>query len=230
MLLTDRTNAKENTVALTTGNKVLIGVGATVVVIIIAIMSVFGYVNSIRNEGIAKENSLEQQYQVNQNELSTYVVSIQESLGIADKGSSKLQTILVEAVKGRYDGKMQPGTGGAMFSAITEAYPDLTATTGAYAKVQDQVTSGRTAYKNQQNKLLDQIRSYETWQEQGLIQSTVIRSIGFPSNSLEARVGDTVYKGEEALRYMKRLVLTDEAVTSYETGKTAPLIVPEAAK
>lgn len=215
--------------SLTKGNKVLISVGVVVVTIILAIVSVVGYINSIRDEGIAKENALEQQYQVNQNELSTHTVTILESLGVADKGSSKLQDILVEAVKGRYDGKMEPGTGGAMFSAITEAYPDLTATTQAYAKVQDQVMSGRTSYKNQQNKLLDQIRSYENWKDQGYPRSIVIGFLGFPSDSLEARVGDTKYKGEDALDYMKRLVLTDEAVKSYETGKTAPLIVPETA-
>lgn len=216
--------------ALTTGNKVLIGVGAFIAVIVIAVIAVIGTFNSVRNEGISKENALEGQYQTNQNELSTYIVSITESLGVADKGSTKLQNILVEAVKGRYDGKMEPGTGGAMFSAISEAYPDLTATTEAYAKVQDQVVSGRTAYKNQQAKLTDMIRSYETWSEQGFVHSTMVRMIGFPSNTLEARVGDTVYKGEEALQQMKRLVLVEGAITSYETGKTAPIVVPETTK
>lgn len=215
--------------ALSTGKKALIGVGAFFAVIVIAVVSLFGYYNSVRNEGIEKENALEAQYQVNQNELSTYVVSIQESLGVADKGSSKLQTVLAEAVKGRYDGKMQPGTGGAMFSAISEAYPDLTATTQAYAKVQDQVTSGRTAYKNQQNKLLDQIRAYENWSQQGAIKHIFVSMIGFPSPTLEARVGDTTYTGAEALRKMKQIVLTDDAITSYETGKTGPIIAPESA-
>ena len=216
--------------ALSTGNKFLIGIGTTLAVIVIAIISVVGYINGIRDEGIAKENALEQQYQVNQNELSTYTTTILESLGVADKGSTKLQNIIVEAVKGRYDGKMEPGTGGAMFSAITEAYPDATASSAAYAKVQDQVASGRTAYKNQQNKLLDQIRAYENWKEQGYPRSMVVTMLGFPSNTLEARVGDTTYKGEDALDYMKRLVLVDSTVTAYETGRTEPLIVPEAAK
>lgn len=215
--------------ALTKGNKVLISIGVVVVTIFIAIASVIGYINSIRDEGIAKENGLEQQYQTNQNELSTYTATILESLGVADRGTSKQKEIIVEAVKGRYDGAMQPGTGGAYFSAITEAYPTQTGTPEAYGKVQDQITAGRTAYKNTQNKLLDQIRAYENWKDQGFPRSIVISFLGFPSNSLEARVGDTKYKGEDALDYMKRLVLTDDAVASYETGRTAPLIVPETA-
>lgn len=215
--------------ALSTGKKTLIGVGTFVLIVIIAIASIIGYVNSIRDEGIAKENALEQQYQVNQNELSTYTATVLETLGIADRANTKQKEFVVEAIKGRYDGKMQPGTGGAYFSAITEAYPDTAKNAEAYAKVQDAVVAGRTAYKNQQNKLVDQIRSYENWKDQGFPRNMVVSALGFPSNSLEARVGDTRYKGEDALDYMKRLVLTDEAVKSYETGKTAPLIVPETA-
>ncbi|WP_422390166.1 hypothetical protein [Arthrobacter sp. N1] len=61
---------------------------------------------------------------------------------IADKGSAQLEEVLTAAVQGRYDGATDPGTGGARLSAITEAYPDLTASTESYAKVQDQVASG----------------------------------------------------------------------------------------
>lgn len=210
--------------------KLLIGGGAAVLVIVIVAVSFLGYINGIRNEGIKQENALEAQYQNNQNELSTYITSMTESLGVADKGANKLKEVLTEAVKGRYDGEMEPGTGGAMFSAISEAYPDLTATSESYAKVQDLVVSGRTAYKNQQTKLLDQIRAYETWSESGIFRNMVVDMLGFPSKSLEARVGDTVYTGEEALQQMKRLVLTNDAVTSYETGETAPLIEPETTK
>lgn len=206
----------------------LTGIVAVVVLVILA-FSVFGYINTVRNEGIKQENALEAQYRSNQNELSTYILQFKESLGVADKGSSKLEEILTEAVKGRYDGNMEPGTGGSMFSAITEAYPDLTATTQAYAKVQDLVVSGRNAYKNQQDKLLDQIRAYENWSESGLFRSMVVDMIGFPSDSLEARVGDKTYKGAEALDKMKDIVLVKDATQAYDTGETAPLVEPETA-
>jgi hypothetical protein len=215
--------------ALTAGKKVLIGVGATLTAIVIAIGSLYGYYNSVRNEGISLENGLEAQYRTNQNELSTYSLSVLESLGVADKATTKQKEIIVEAIKGRYDGNMEPGTGGAYFSSITEAYPEQTGTTEAYGKVQDQIVAGRNAYKNQQNKLLDQIRAYENWAQQGGVRHIFVSMIGFPSPTLEATVGDNTYTGAEALKYMKRLVLTEDTATAYETGKTAPLIVPETA-
>ena len=208
-------------------SKKLITIGASVVALLIIVVSVFGFINSVKNEGIKRENALESQYRANQNELSTYILQFKESLGVADKGSSKLEEVLTEAIKGRYDGKMAPGTGGSMFSAIQEAYPDLTATTQAYAKVQDLVVSGRNSYKNVQNKLLDQIRSYEDWKGTGMIKPMVADMLGFPTNALEARVGDKTYKGEEALDKMKDIVLVKEASQAYETGETAPLVEPE---
>lgn len=203
---------------------------AIAVVVIIAGLSLFSTINSLRDQGIKRENALEAQYQDNQNELSTYILKIKEILGVADRGANKLDQILSDAIKGRYDGKMEPGTGGAMFSAITEAYPDLTATSASYAKVQDAIMSGRDAYKNKQTQLLAKIESYENWTTQGLIDSQIIKSLGFPTDSLEARVGEKVYKGAEALEQMKNIVKVKEATTAYETGETAPLIEPETTK
>lgn len=218
--------------AMTTGNKVLIGAGAFIALIVIVLVSIFTTFNSVRNEGIAMEDMLEGQYKTNQTELSTHYVTVAEALGVTDRGTTKSQELIVEAIKGRYDGKMEPGTGGSMFSAIAEAYPESAAATNteAYNKVTDLVISGRTAYKNQQIKFDDQLRKYDTWRTQGYIHSTIVNMIGFPSQSLEAHVGDTVYTGDEALKQMKRLVQVKEATTAYETGVMTPLIEPEAAK
>ena len=211
-------------------SKNLIIIIAIVVAVIVAGISVFGTFNSIRNQGIEKENALEEQYRGNQNELSTYVLKIKETLGIADRGNNKVDEILVDAIKGRYDGNMAPGTGGSMFSAITEAYPDLTANTALYAKVQDAIISGRDAYKNAQNKLLNMIRAYENWSQQGFVNSAIVNMLGFPSEALEARIGDKTYTGKEALNRMKDIVLVKDATTAYETGEMAPLVEPETTK
>lgn len=208
-------------------NKALVGGAVAVLVLVIGVFSTLGYVNGVRNTGIQYEQSLNAQYQSNQNELSTYILQFNETLGIADKQSAELNAILVEAVKGRYDGAMEPGTGGSMFSAIQEAYPDLTANTEMYARVQDLVVSGRNAYKNDQDLLLDKIRVYETWKDTGLVKSMVVNSLGFPSDRLEARIGNDVERGEDALDRMKTLVLTDAAVEAYTDGTQDPLIVPK---
>lgn len=208
-------------------NKGIVVIAGVVVVALVAVMGIYGYFNGLRNEGIRREAALVAQYQDNQNELSNYIVSFKESLGIAEQGADKIDQILLDAVKGRYDGAMEPGTGGEMFSAISEAYPDLTATTESYAKVQDLVVSGRAAYKNKQSLLLDKIRSYETWKESGFIQSSAINALGFPSERMEVRIGERTLTGDAALNEMKSLVLVSDAVESYETHTTEPLITPE---
>lgn len=209
--------------------KKLIIAGVAALLVIILGFSIYGKVNSINTDGVRMETALNAQYKDNQNELSSYILKFNESLGIADRQSNKLNEIITEAVKGRYDNdtSLQPGTGGAMFSAITEAYPDLTASTESYAKVQDLVVSGRDAYKNKQSKLLDQIRDYQTWQNTGLIQRQVIENMGFPSKTLKVTDNGVTYTGEDALERMERIVLTDQAVEAYETGTQDPLLTPE---
>lgn len=210
--------------------KVITAIIAVVVVVILA-FSLFGTVNKLRNEGIAKETGLNAQYLSAQNQLSTFTNKVVETLGIADKSANKAKEIITSAIKGRYEGTAQnPGTDGTMFSAISEAYPDIKENSAAYAKAIDLVDAGREAFKNEQNKLIDQIRSYDTWKASGLIQSTMINALGFPSKTLEARVGTNVIHGADALDKMKTLILNSSTITSYETGVTDPLITPESSK
>lgn len=206
-------------------NKGLLIGGAIFAILIIVAASFYTSINSTKNTLIQKEQALVTQYQANQNELSTYILQFKESMGVADAGSDKLDEILANAISGRYDGEMEPGTGGAMFSAITEAYPDLTATTDSYAKVQDLVVSGRAEYRNAQNLLLDKIRDYKTWTQSDFMRSFIVETIlGAPTNDMKVTVGGNTFRGLDALDKMEQLVLTGEAVEAYETGTTEPLI------
>lgn len=201
---------------------------AVVIVLLIVGVSFYGSVNKTRDQLIVKEKSLNAQYLSNQNELSTYVLQFKETMGVADAGNDKLNEILSAAISGRYDGNMTPGTSGSMFSAITEAYPDLTATSASYAKVQDLVISGRNAYKNTQNLLLDKIRDYETWTTSGITRSFMVKNLlGAPTDGLRATVGTQTFKGQDALDKMNQIVLSGEAIKSYDTGTMEPLITPK---
>jgi hypothetical protein len=212
-------------------HKGLIFVFGFIAVIAIVLVSIYASVNSIRGTAVGKETALVAQYKDNQQELSSYILTFNETLGIADRQSNKLNDILLDAVKGRYDSdtSLQPGTGGAMFSAISEAYPDLTATSETYANVQDLVVSGRNAYKNKQTKLLDMIKDYNTWTEEDLFRKFVLNSIvGAPTDNLAVTDAGKTYYGVDALEQISQLVLTQEAVDAYETGMQDPLIMPEA--
>jgi hypothetical protein len=200
---------------------------AIVVVLFIVILSIFGYANGVRKDGINKETALSAQYAQNQNVLSNYINQFDESLGISDRAASKVNDIILAAVQGRYkDTSATPGSGG-LFSAISEAYPDLTATTASYAKVQDLVESGRNDFKDNQTLLLDRIRDYKSWENNDLIRSFFVNSFGFPTNNLKASIGNDSVYGQAALDRMDKIILNSGAISSYQSGTTGPLISPQ---
>lgn len=178
--------------------------------------------SSTKSQGVDKETQLTAQYRDNQNTLSAYIAGFYEQTGVAKVKSDKLNAILLDAVKGRYEGKMSPGTGGAFFSAITEAYPDLSAL-NIYDKIVDYVSAGREGYKNKQTLLLDRIRDYDNWRNKGLFHPGWVKLAGFPSTNLEAGPDVT---GSAALVKMKQIVLTSQARKAYETGEDQILTIP----
>lgn len=202
----------------------VIGLIAGAIVLLLVVGGVFISYNNTRNTMIKKEQALSAQYQANQVELSSYVSSIKESLGVANTNSQALNEVLSDAVKGRYEGETSANpAGGAMFSAITEAYPELDSTSIPYQKVQDAVLAGRTAYKNKQTKLLDMLRDYESWKNSGLINSQMAKLAGAPSDNLRAQIGDDIERGQEALDRMYNVVLTKDAKDAYQSGEMEPL-------
>jgi hypothetical protein len=207
--------------------KPLIG-GFAALIVIIVIFSLIGYVNGTRRDGIDKETALSAQYQQNQNTLATYINQFNEELGISDRAANKVDKILLDAVQGRYkDTSATPGSGG-LFSAISEAYPDLTATTQSYAKVQDLVESGRNSFKDDQQALLDRLRDYNSWRNNDLFRSIVVGTFGFPTDNLQARNGSQVLYGKAALEKMSTIITNAETQDAYNSGQSGPLITPEA--
>ena len=203
------------------GSKTIRLIVAGVIVALLALMT-FVTFNNAQKGIVSRETALNAQYLDNQNELSSYVVSIKEAIGVADRNTEKLDKVLQDAVKGRYENKGVPDNG-AMFSAMQEAYPDLNSMSVPYQKVQDAVLAGRIAYKNKQSKLLDMLREYDTWRKSGLVHSRVVNMAGAPSDGLTARVGANSWRGQDALDKMYQIVLTQDAQEAYNSGELKPL-------
>lgn len=197
---------------------------ALVGILVVTAFIVFGMFNSAQKTMVAKENTVSAQYSDCQDNLSNYIAKIKEALGVADRASTALDTVLTDVVKGRYEtGSTANPTGGSAFSAIVEAYPDLTGITINYEKVQSAIFAGRDGFKNCNTALLDKVRDYNTWRNSGIFQSKINSMVGAPSDNLEARVGANVVYGKAALDAIKRLPLTSEAEDAYETGTMDPL-------
>jgi hypothetical protein len=185
-------------------------------------LGLYGYANSTRNEAVTREIQLSAQYLSNQNYLSSYISTFYEQVGIANLKSQKMDEILIDAAKGRYG---ENGIeGGSLMVAIAEAYPDLKSL-DIYDKIMTTVSSGREGYRAIQDKLLDQLRAYDTWRAQGILRSWALGSF-FPSSNLKARIGDTELVGGEALKKMYQIVLASQAKDAYEKGTMDPLTVP----
>lgn len=189
-------------------------------------VSLYGYINTLRNERVDWETQLPNQYAANQAYLSAYVGGFYEQVGVAKLKSDKMDKILLDAVKGRYE-----GTGGfkssneALFSAIKEAYPDLSGL-NIFDKMMDYISSKREGYRADQQKLLDMLRAYDKWRASGIVQSWIIKHIlDCPSENMIARIGERKYTGQAALDQMYLLVLVEGTTEAYTTGKMKPLEV-----
>ena len=191
----------------------------------IAGFSFYGYVNGLRSESIRHETALNAQYLANQNFLSAFISEFYEQMGVAATKSEKLNAILSDAVKGRYDDGGFSADG-AFFAAVVEAYPQL-GDLQIYDRIVDYVVSRREEYRLIQEKLLDMLRAYDTWRQDGLVQSRIISGLlEIPSERLEARIGEDVVTGEAARERMYKIVLASQAKKAYETGEMEPLAVP----
>lgn len=204
--------------------KALTAIASGLAILTLAIW-LFSTANGTQKTMVDKETALSAQYTDNQNELSSLISTVKETLGIADRNTQALDTVLADAIKGRYDGETsaQPGGADAVFSAIVEAYPDLNGVSLPYAKVQDAIIGGRTAYKNKQTKLTDMISNYNKWRNSGFIHSKIAAMVGAPSDNLVAAIGDDEVTGKAALQRMRKIVLTSEGKKAYETGEMDPM-------
>lgn len=197
--------------------------------IVVGGVMLYAYINGVRNELVTQETALNAQYQDNQNELANYETSFYEQAGLANLKSEKMDKIISDAVKGRYEGKdgqpVERGQGGAMFSAMVEAYPDLRGQLDIYDKIVSFISAGREAYKAKQSKQLDMIRAYDKFRNTGFVRSWAVARIGYPT--LRAQIGKQVVRGPEALDQMNLIVTTEATDNAYQSGQMKPLSPPK---
>jgi hypothetical protein len=190
-------------------------------VIVLLLIITFATKNGVTNKGNQKEQDLNAQYNDNSNYLSDCIVRIRESAGVVKGQTAALDQVLTDAVKGRYDkGSSAQVGGGQLFSAIKEAYPDLSAIGSGFDKVLTVVNGCRTDYRDIQTKLQRMIADFEKWRT----GSFTVRTFGggFPNNNLKAAKGDTILHGQAALDQMSTVVLVREAKEAQTTHEVAP--------
>ncbi len=197
-----------------------------VAVLIIFLFGGYAKVNGFRGQVIAAETRLSADYQNDQNQLSSYVLGFAEQVGIADREAQQLRRVLTDAVKGRYDGKMSAAqlAQGTLFSAISEAYPNVDLTT--YNDIVGYIQVSREAFRAKQEALLSRVADYEVLVHGDLVNSVLAGILRLPTHNLRAAIGNDVVFGEAALARIKTIVIDTTTSETFGSGTMKPLSAP----
>ncbi|HEY9784812.1 MAG TPA: hypothetical protein V6D17_05370 [Candidatus Obscuribacterales bacterium] len=180
---------------------------------------------SIRNEGRAQELAMSAHWKNMQTRYGQFRMGMADKLNIAREKRDAINKIIVDAVSGRYDGANQSGKVNeqAVISAIVEAYPDLKGL-DIYDQLIKDIQAGREAFAKDQEHMQDMVRSYNDWRSTGsLLHPTFVEWAGFPSDMLEARVGDRIYRGEAALEKMSNIIVGKDTEQIFDSGNDKPV-------
>lgn len=202
-------------------NRVLVAVGAAVVVLAIVILMVVQYRIGVRNDGEARQERVEQLYDNSRNSLSTCLDQGQIAAQVTEQEFESLKEILVEVVGARYVSESSASAvigGGQLFSAVVEAYPQIDQR--SWQNLQTVVVGCRSEFQGAQNRLLDEAQQFDTWMLNNSIWNSGIKS-DFPTDDLTVvnLSADSVETGQDALEYMTRVITVEDANTAFETGE-----------
>ena len=147
------------------------------VIIVGTVAAVICYI-SAANLGNAMEQNIKATYENNKNVLAQFGQKVLEAAQVPEMARDDISAVASKAMQGRYgaDGSK------SVFQAIQEQNPQVDPV--LYRQVQQIIESGRTEFQNDQTRLIDQKRVYETalgsvW------QGMWMRMAGYPRINLD---------------------------------------------
>ena len=189
--------------------------------LVLVALGLYNYAASIRNQALARETDLNATVRVEISERATYENTFYEQTGLANLKSEKMDSIIRNAIEGRYGDN--PNQGQALLQAIAEAYPN-TEGLDIYDKILPTISAGREAIRNKQNLRIEKAQAYNYWRKEGIFRAWVLSGI-YPSRDLEFSIGDLKYYAVEALEKMAEPISTMAVNKSFKTGIETPLQV-----
>jgi hypothetical protein len=167
---------------------------------------------------------LTQQWNIMQAHYGQGREGVYDALGVVREKRDAIDKVLQDVVGGRrYVTKEGQIDRAALVNAVRESYPDISGL-NIYDELITQIQACRQAFAADQTKLADQVRSYNDWRTTGsLWHPWLVERLGFPSAVLQARVGSTVYTGQEALDKMSVAIVGRDTQQIFDTGIDRPL-------
>jgi len=203
----------------------VIGVGVVLAVLVVGLL----YLNwrkSVENQGQAHQERLEETWQNAQSSLSACLDQGRTAAQVTDQEFERLKDLLTDVASARYQtpegdtvtSAEQAIGGGAAFSAVVEAYPQIDQS--SWQRLQSVVVGCRDEFQGKQDRIFAEGRALENWIQSDSVWNSGIKS-GFPSSSLNAidtATGEEL-EGDDAFDYITRVIMVGEARDAYETGE-----------
>ncbi|MBY0359531.1 MAG: hypothetical protein K2W82_16120 [Candidatus Obscuribacterales bacterium] len=204
--------------------KKLLILGAVLGGLVLAGMYLIGVYTTVRNEGTKIELGVTAEYKGMMAEYGQDRLSFVDQLGIAKGKTKAMVDILDAAIGGRYNKPSSPEVdSGKLFSAVSEAYPDLSGT-NIFDKILEFVQTSRKKFAQRQEKIAGLVKDYDTWRKTGsFLHPTVVKWCGYPSDSLEIKINGNTYRGQVALDKMSTAIVGGDANQIFDSGVDQPL-------
>lgn len=207
----------------------VIGCGGLSILGVILLVGLGLVIAGEQNTGVSKENDLSGNYGAFQGSLTELTSGWQEQISFHFANVDAMNTLITDAVGGRYDHKDAQGnsTGSIdanlFIQAVAEAYPNVTGITDMANQILTWLRAKREGLRNEQAKLLTQVANYNTWRKQ-FPQSIFLGNL--PSENLYVFKSPTqkVY-GQEALDIMSRGIISSAASAAVQSGVLDPMTV-----
>ncbi|MDR1357753.1 MAG: hypothetical protein LBJ48_00125 [Coriobacteriales bacterium] len=186
-----------------------------ILAILVIMNVVYSIVNTI-NKGKKVEATLSTRFMEVQNQLADCMFRIRSIGSITNSEAAFLETIMHEAISGRY-GEGQ----GANAFILAENYPELAGASVPFERIAEAINGSMADFRRQQSSLLSQLEQFEHWRT-GTLLSRIVIGNRYPDRDLIARIGNNTYYGPEALEQMYRIVHTSESLQAYNEAILTP--------
>lgn len=119
-----------------------------------------------RNTIITLEESIDQQLKANKSNYDSMVKSAKEMVQVTDMYAEDFERIYKELIEGRNQDQH------LLFKVVQESNPNLDST--VYTTLQRELSANRKTFDNNQAKVLDRIREYNTYVKKRFIVAAIL--------------------------------------------------------
>lgn len=134
---------------------------------------------SNRNTIITLEQSIEAQYTANKSNYDSMIKKVKEMVQVTDMYADDFERIYSGLISGRYEGEEKQQLN-SLFKVVQESNPTLDSS--VYTTLQREISANRTTFDNNQAKVVDRIREYNTFVERKFITSAILNKNKIDAN------------------------------------------------